>query len=583
MITAPSSLSLSLRKKLFVVIGGILIVSVCIFLRLLDLQVRLGNDFTLKSKKNFLRHEPTASLRGNIIDCNGKLLATNRPVIDIYWKGTGNRTLSLKQEETITHLQNLLEKDFTEQAPEILGAERKAAKFLLAKDVSFDELSKISEFFSWETNILIETNFARFYPYQNLASHALGYLGNDLIPAGKMGLEKYYETVLKGKNGITQRVLNSFGKNLSEKQLENALAGQNINLTLDLGLQQLAETIFPADRKGAFILMDSRDGGIIVALSRPNFDPNLFMQKMNEETWQKVQEDRPFLNRIFAATYPPGSIFKLVTLSAALETNLITRDTEWFCSGSMTLGNRESRCHKQEGHGKLTTVQIISKSCNVPFYKIAKTLDIDTIARYANLFGLGRNITSIFNNMSGFVPTRKWKREKKKERWWLGETLSTAIGQSYLLVTPIQVARLIASIETGYLISPRILKDSALSYEPLPIKTETRKFLQDTMRAVIQEGTAQRLNRMRDFYIYGKTSTAQTSALELRDQGGKYLEHKWLVANVRYKNNPPMTFVVIVENAGSEQLALDFAKSFLKAYRDLMELRDLQTKKHPLL
>jgi len=338
----------SLIRKIFSVVGCMIVFVVLITVRLYHLQINLTNDLLNRSNRNFLRYEKTNSLRGTIIDTKGKLLATNKPIVNIYWKGSGNKTLSKNQEALLQSINQHFE--ITTPSTEVKQAERAARKVLLAEDIPFEQLSKIAEQFGSEEAISIETDYKRFYPHKNLASHALGYLGNlDMGWSGKMGLEKLYESVLKGKHGLTQKVLNSFGKHLSEQEVEQALAGQDIAITLDLSLQRIAEMLFPKDRKGIFLLMDSHDGSLRVALSRPDFDPNLFLGNLNQETWNNLKERKPFLNRIYNACYPPGSIFKLVTLAAAIEHNIILEDELFKCKGFVKIGNRKFRCNKQQG------------------------------------------------------------------------------------------------------------------------------------------------------------------------------------------------------------------------------------------
>jgi len=570
----------SLYSKIILIIGALFLSQSIIIGRLAYLQITLQKVLLAKSKHNFLRYETTSALRGNILDVTGKLIATNRPVVNIYWKGNGEKTLNPEHTALLCELETLTESPLLETPETLVFAERKAQTILLIRDISFELLSKIAERFSTHPSIIIKTDFTRFYPYESLASHVLGYLGTherELI--GKMGLEKSFEHVLRGKCGMNQKILNSFGKHLEEKEVEEGLPGEDITVTLDLSLQKIAEMLFPDDKRGAFIVMDPRDGSLRVALSRPDFDPNVFVEKMDPAAWQEMKDKKPFINRIFNSTYPPGSIFKLITLSAALELGHIEKTSEIYCSGSVSSGDRKSRCNKIEGHGRLSPIESIAKSCNTLFYKLAKKLDIDDLARYAGYFGLGKTTNSIFNESAGLVPTRKWKREKKGERWWQGETLSANIGQSYLLVTPIQIGRMIGSIETGYLVTPRILETDPVQYEPLQISQNTRAFLQETMTAVVKEGTARTLSYMKDFTIQAKTSTAQTSALEKRDMGEEYREHGWVAANFRYKNNPPLTIVIIVENAGGTKMPLMIAKAFMKSYKNLINLQENESKK----
>ncbi len=570
----------SLYSKIFLIGCTWIFAQFLIIIRLGYLQITLEEVLLAKSRHNFLRYETIASLRGNILDCSGKLIATNRPVVNIYWKGSGARSLTATHNELLKQLETITQAPLLEPTETITAAERKAQTILLVKDVNFELLSKIAELFSTHSSIVIKTDFIRFYPYDSLASHVLGYLGtHEHTWIGKTGLEKACEDLLQGKAGINQKILNSFGKHLEEKEIEEGLPGQDITLTLNLELQQIAESLFPEGKRGAFVLMNPQDGSILVALSRPDFNPNVFLEKMDLDAWRDMKEKKPFMNRIFNSTYPPGSIFKLITLSTALELGYIDQSTQTHCAGSVIAGERKFRCNNKDGHGTLSVARSIAKSCNVLFYKLAKKMDIDDLARYANSFGLGRITDSGFNESPGLIPTRKWKRAKTGERWYQGDTLSANIGQSYLLVTPIQIARMVGSIETGHLVTPRIVQSAPVKCEPLTIAPSTRNFLQETMMAVVQEGTAHVLNSLTDFTIRAKTSTAQTSALEKRDMGEEYLEHGWAAINFRYKNNPPLTLVIIVENAGGTRMPLMVAKTFMKSYKKVL---DLEQKKRAL-
>ena len=510
-------------KNIFLLKIGML--AVCIIVgRLFYLQIHRGKILFEQSQKNFTRTENLLSLRGNILDRYDNILATNKPITALYWQGTGNKKLNNEQLKIIKHIGLLTDKDFTDKQQTITHAEKHFKKYLLTTNVSFEQLSKIAEFFSGEENISIETKFKRSYPYKSVASHALGYLGH-LGPSyeGRMGLEKLFEEQLRGKKGSLMRIINSVGTHLAEYETEETLSGNDIKTTLDLSLQRIAERTFPKDKSGTLILMDPHDGSLRVVLSRPTFDPNVFMNPLDPDQWQELQAQKPFLNRFCNASYPPGSIFKLVTLSAAIETGVIDPYSTWDCKGYVTLAKRKYRCARLGGHGELTTKQAVANSCNILFYEIAKKLDIDVLAKYAQIFGFGKPTSHLLSERTGLVPTREWKQQAKGERWWLGETLSASIGQSFLLTTPLQIARMIGSIETGYLVSTRLIENSTPHYEPLKIKYETRTFLRQTMHAVVTKGTARMFNKLDDFIIRAKTSTAQTSTLSKRKQGEAFL------------------------------------------------------------
>lgn len=566
----------TITLKLFRIMLGMLLGALILSVRLLQLQWVLEPTLATQSQKNFLRLEKITPPRGNITDRNGVLLATNRPITLLYWQGTGNRKLSARQLEELRTIESIIGTPIApdqEALENIDFIERRYKQMLLAPDVSLTQLSKIKELFANNPNLILMDHFKRFYPYKEYASHALGYLGyiNDLEVAGKMGIEKALDPTLKGTAGTRAKQVNSVGKQLSAEEIQGTCAGGDIQTTIDIRVQHIIETIFPAHESGTIIVMDPQEGDIIGLLSRPNFDPGLFVDPISPESWQGLQENQPFINRAFQACYPPGSIFKLVSLSAALEKNIVRPDSVWNCMGHTTFGGREYRCSQQQGHGLLTTTQALAQSCNILFFEIGKRIDIDVLADYAHKFGLGIKTNSLFPENGGLIPTAAWKKETKGERWWPGETLSAAIGQSFHLVTPIQVGRMISGIMTGYLVKPRILLTESVEKEPLSVKKSTLTFLHQSMKLVVTKGTGQRVGTVKDFEIYAKTSTAQTSDLSKCILGKQYWPHGWFVAHLSYKNQSPLTLVILVEHAGSSKVATMIAKNFLIAYKKVLE------------
>ena len=419
----------------------------------------------------------------------------------------------------------------------------------------------------------MQTDFERYYPHGTSTSHILGYLKREINCEllGKMGLEMVFHDTLKCQEGIALKTVNSVGKEIASSELEKACSGKNITTTIDLQLQRLCESVFPEDFSGTFIIMDPLHGDIKALISRPSFDPGLFLNPISHETWQEIQEKQPFINRALNALYPPGSIFKLVTASAALEHNIIHEDDQFTCRGYYLFAKRKYWCAQKWGHGTLSTRQAVAQSCNPFFFNIGKHIDIDVLADYAHRFGLGEPTSIILSEKTGTVPSRAWKKHVKGEKWWSGETLSTAIGQSFLQVTPLQITRMIASIFTGYLVKPRILLSEEIETMPLAIKKSTRKFLKSAMLLTVDEGTGRGVKRRTDtdLKLYAKTSTAQTSDLQKRSLGKEYLEHGWFVCHFSYKNNPPLTFVILVEHAGSSRVPTKIAHNFLVKYKKL--------------
>jgi penicillin-binding protein 2 len=547
-----------------------------IFLRLIYLQVHCGEYFIFRSQKNFIRYTSTVSPRGNILDIQGNLLATNRPVTTIYWQGTGKNVLSSDQLLLLQAIEDITGINLTNGAlrDAIMQCEKKRAKKIsVIADIDLAALSKLVETFPNHENIVIETSFKRLYPYNTSCSHVVGYLGNiTALANGKFGLEKIFDADLCGKNGSIRYVVNSMGQCISQIELEKALIGNDIQTTIDIDLQQVCEKVFPETRTGTLILLDPADGAVVALLSRPNFDPNIFLDPISHETWQGLQEKNPFINRAFDASYPAGSTFKLVTISAALETGILREDALWNCKGYTLFGKRKYWCARRSGHGEISLKKAVAESCNTLFFEIGKHIDIDVLAEYAHKFGLGKKTNIVFSEKMGLVPNREWKFDYKGERWWPGETLSVTIGQSFLLATPIQIACMIASIFTGYLVVPRLLTSEPIVTFPLDIKPETISFLKKSMKSVVKSGTGKAVRKVKDMQVYAKTSTAQTSDFSKRKLDEKYLEHGWFVGHFQYKEYKPLVIVVLVERVGAAQVATTIAKNFLLEYKKYMDM-----------
>lgn len=550
---------------------------VLIICRLFYLQVYSSERFSVLGERNFLRLETISSPRGNILDSKGVLLATNKPIFDLYWVGSGNRSLNDSQKLILEKLISILSlEDKDKLIPRIEKYEKSSRYFKISQDIEFDLLCKISEQCFNTNNLLIVQHFRRFYPHKNLASHILGYLGysDEENYEGKSGIEKIFHNRLKGERGYVLNVTNAAGEKLLQKEFKEAKNGEEIKTTLDFELQKIAESLFDKSQSGAFILFDAASGAVRVLLSFPNFDPNKFLYTISKEEWEdKFSQNFPLLNRVTNALYPPASIFKLVTYAAGLEEGVISLDTRFKCRGHVKFGGRKYYCIRRWGHGELNPKQAIACSCNIPCFEIAKNLKIDELANYAFRLGLGNKTNFLLPEKSGLVPTNFWKITNKKEPWWPGETLSACIGQSYLLVTPLQIARMVGSIAMGYLAKPRLLLDDPIEKEDLLLKSSTLDFLKESMKSAVEVGTASSLRQFEDlgFSLFAKTGTAQTIGLEKVQIDKNMLEHGWFTSFFSYKGGDPLVMVVLVEHTGRSGPAIDIASRFLSAYSLLME------------
>lgn len=567
-------------NKIWFVLYGLLAFIFVVFIRLLYLQVTQCTVLTGLGERNFLRTEVIPPLRGNLYDSNGALLASNKPVFDLYWHGAGAYALTKKHYRLLKKAGRLLEMDVINNQPlmrNILYAERFGRHFLLKENISFEQLCKVSEQCSRSHNLLLKNRFERVYPYKTLASHVLGYLSR-VENVGCSGLEQLYHDYLRGEGGYIKHVTNATGRKLSKAGLKDAQAGGDLVLTLDLEIQQLAESIFTSEQTGAVIVMDPEDGSIKALASFPAFDPNLFLYPISQEEWEgKFSLNNPLLNRAVKALYPPASIFKLVTMTAALETGLYSTQSSFNCPGYVKFKNRRYACMRHFGHGLLNIKEGLAYSCNVPCFEIGKRISIDVLAGYAGRFGLGQPTKFLLPEHVGLVPSSAWKLSCKGERWWAGETLSASIGQSYLLVTPMQQARMISGICKGYLVKPRLLVNEKIEKEKIAVSESTLQFLREGMGRAVELGTVRRLNSLKNFTICGKTGTAQTCSLVKEKVSREDYEHAWVAAYFSYKGGKPLTLVTVVEYAGACSPALRVAEKFLREYQLLLERRAVLT------
>ena len=558
---------------------GFLFAMFCITSRLFYLQVKQRVTLALLGTKNFMRTEVVPPLRGNLYDKNGVLLASNRPVFDLYWQGSMAQSSKEQVDAALSRIEFILGlKDCFFSRSSVGFAQKHGLDTLLKSDLSFEQLSKISEQCSGFSNLLVQNRFERVYPHKKLASHILGYLSR-VEKIGCSGLEQLFEGELAGKNGYVMNVINSVGRPLEQRDVKKAQAGADITLNLDFSLQQVAESLFQEGQSGAFILMEPESGALRVFCSYPSFDPNVFLSPISEEDWTtKLSEYHPLQNRAIRSLYPPASIFKLVTLSAGLEEGVIQPESTFDCRGFVKFCGRKYFCKRRIGHGVLATAEGIAASCNVHCFEIGRMLKIDTFADYAFRFGLGATTGFLLPERSGLVPTSLWKRQAKKEQWWAGETLSASIGQSYLLVTPLQIARMVASVFTGYLSKPRILASELEVREPLRLSHRTLLFLRDAMKKVVTIGTAKKLSKIRDFDVYAKTGTAQTCALTHEKTQREHYEHGWVVAVFKYKDEKPLVAVSLLENTGTAAPGVDYMANFLRSYRTMREKEEQEGK-----
>lgn len=572
------------NKVLYLLYGFWLFVFI-IIIRLFYLQIDQKGFFLNLGERNFIRTEIIPPLRGDVFDCHAVLLAANRPVFDLYWHGKGDvkwiqdtpvlatlfSILGFDSSYAQVATKDKLSDGASDYKTLITYAEKYSRRVLIKQDVTFSAICRLNEQCAYNGGRLIVANrFERFYPHRTLASHVLGYLSKS-DQRGCSGIEQCFEPALQGTMGYNLSVMNATGRILQQTVGREATAGADVTLTLDSELQRIAESLFPPDSAGSFILMDPTTGALRVLSSMPAFDPNLFLKPITTDDWGRLMVNNPLMNRATCATYPPASIFKLVTFTAALEDGLMTQDTEIVCNGSVSFCGRPYHCKCRTGHGKLTPKQALACSCNIPCYNIGKKLNIDRLSLYAQRFGLGQKTNFVLPEKRGLLPSTAWKKRALGERWWRGETLSVSIGQGYLLTTPIQIARMLGGVCTGNLVKPRLLEHELQEKTKLEISPSTLQFLRGSLKEAVASGTSKRLAWLKDFDLSAKTGTAQTCSLSQEQRYKHLFEHAWFAGYFSYKGSTPLVMVLFIENVGSSNVAVQMAATFLKAYKKLYE------------
>ena len=340
-----------------------------------------------------------------------------------------------------------------------------------------------------------------------------GYLGGDII--GKNGVEKSYEEVLRGSVGQEAIEVDARGRRVKSIETKKAVPGSNISLTLDLAVQKEALSLFEEKNyRGAIVIMDVRDGAIIVMASSPAFDNNPLAWGISSQEWEALitNPHKPMINRAISGTYPPASTFKTLIALAALSEQKVTTRTTFNCSGSFTIAGRVFRCWKRSGHGNMNMISALKHSCDVYFYQVGLRLGIDTILKWTQMLGFGRTSgLDIPGEVPGNVAGREWKRNRFEQAWYPGDTVNYSIGQGYLTTTPLQNALLHATVANGgYLVTPYIVDGYSKPPVNLKLSKNILALIHQGLFDVVRSGTGSRAS-VDGLEIAGKTGTAQNS------------------------------------------------------------------------
>ena len=595
------------RSRLGFAGGFVLFCFTLLFARFVWLQIIQHEYYQTRAEENRISLVPIVPNRGLIVDTNGVVLARNYSAYTL--------------EITPSKAKNMDEIiDALAQIIDIQPKDRKRFKKLLDESKNFESLpirtrltdEEVAKFIAHRyrfPGVDIKARLFRQYPMGDFASHLLGYIGRvtdrdlDKIEEedqeanyrgtehfGKTGLEQHYEFELHGQTGFEQVEVDAGGHAVRTLTSTAPVAGNNLTLTIDAKLQEVAEKAF-GDRRGALVAIEPSTGGILALVSMPNYDPNLFVDGIDPGSWDQLNTsaDKPMVNRALNGAYPPGSTFKPYMALGALTLGKRRPEQTIFDPGFFNFGGHVFHDDKKGGHGSVDMYKSIVQSCDTYYYMLANDMGIDNIANFMRQFGFGAHTgVDIEGESEGVLPSQEWKRKRFKkpeqQRWYAGETISIGIGQGYNAYTPIQLAQAMAALANdGVMFRPHLVKyttdtrsgaKTPIEPKPLrkiPLKPEHIEVIKRAMVGVNKEGTGARAFAGAGYESAGKTGTAQVYSLK----GEKYTEghvkkelrdHALFIAFAP-ADKPTIALAVLVENGGfGAQAAAPIARLVLDYY-----------------
>lgn len=559
------------------------------------LQVIDSDKYGQMAEQNRVRSIPIIAPRGRMLDRDGRVLVDNRPsfsvlllrddpkLVEQYLPAISDG-LGISVDDLHDQLQNT--RNLPKFQPIVIKPEASSA------DLDFIE----SHRFDIPVLEMLSVSRRRYLP-DGFLGHATGYVGEaseqqieasngKLRPGdvvGKSGLERQYNDILMGTDGMRRVIVNSVGKEVDHLTQQDPIPGKQVQLTIDFDLQQVAEQSL-GTRPGAVVALDPRTGEVLAMVSRPTPDPNDFAVRIPKEEWRKLNEDplHPLLNRAIQAQLAPGSVFKIVTATAMLEDHQIPESFTTYCPGYGTFYGRQFKCwvySSKKGptsHGVTNLHEAILKSCDVFFYTLGMKMGIDRLSFYGDKFGLGHKTgIDLPSEEPGLMPSEQWVKRVFHRKWYAGETISVAIGQGAITTTPLQLARLIGGIASGGIFKqPHMLKDAQkVSEDRFPLSEHTIDRITDGMYGVINEpgGTGGQL-KLAGIELSGKSGTAQVIGYGTRAKLAKqkkFEDNAWFVGYAP-KRDPEIVVAVLVQESGQHggEAAGPVVRDVVKAYYD---------------
>ena len=579
------------RTRLLAAGAFVLFLFALLLVRLIVLQVLRHSELSTQAEANRIAVAPIVPNRGLIVDRNGVVLANNYSAY----------TLEVTPSK-VADLELLLDQinDVVDVAPR----DRKRLKRMMEESKSLDSLpirtkltdDEVARFTAQRfrfPGVEIKARLFRNYPLGEVGSHAIGYIGRintaekeriddgddaanyrGTETLGKLGVEQSYETVLHGTTGFEEVETSAGGRPVRRLRSNPATPGNTVVLSIDIRLQALVEKLY-GNRRGALVAIDPRNGEVLAFVSKPTFNPNLFVEGIDVDSWKELNEspDKPLLNRALRGTYPPGSTYKPYMALAALATGKRTPQQAISDPGYFWFGNHQFRDDKEGGHGTVDMYRSIVQSCDTYYYQLANDLGVDTIAEQMAPFGFGQLTgIDIEGELRGVLPSTDWKRRNyrkpEQQRWYAGETISLGIGQGYNSFTVLQMAQALSTLASGgQRPTPRLVREvvdvvsgqrratTAAPMQAVAMKPENLAVIRDAMVGVNKEGTSATAFRDAAYVAAGKTGTAQVVGIKQNEKynaaqlNERFLDHALYIAFAP-ADAPRVAVALVVENAG---------------------------------
>ena len=576
------------RRALF--LGGAqLLFGALLAYRMRQLQIVEADHFLLLAEENRINLQLIPPVRAEIFDRNGAPLAVNRQNYRVVMV----RERAGDVEDTLDRLGTIID---------IPDHRRKRIRKEMRQKSAFVPVG-VAEYLDWHDFAAVNANLpalngvdpdvglSRHYEHGPLTAHVIGYVGrvNDReleaeenpvlqIPdfqIGKTGIERAIEHQLRGAAGTRRIEVNALGRVIREIDRVDGAPGKDLHLTLDLELQSFCQERL-AEESAAAVVMDVTNGDLLAIASNPTYDPNLFVRGISTANWDGLRSHshRPLVNKWASGMYPPGSTFKMIVALAAMEAGVIGADERVFCNGGMKLGRRRFHCWRRGGHGHMRMTQSLQQSCDVYYYELAKRTGIERIAAMARRFGLGSDADlPVPAVKGGLIPDKAWKERARDEGWQVGDSLNAAIGQGFVLATPLQLAVMTARLATGKAVEPRLIR--ARGGVPIPVPEAPDMGLQPSHLALVRQGMHDVVNSRRgtarrsriaddEMRMAGKTGTSQVRSITAAERAAGVFKNKdlpWerrdhaLFVSYAPYDDPKYAVAVVVEHGGGGSTA----------------------------